>query len=174
MKQGPWRAGKSLRGLDLVGNVGPMISLYDTAKRKVVPLELRDPGKVSIYSCGPTVYAPPHIGHGRQMLVYDVLWRYLEWSGLEVKFVSNVTDIDDNIINRAQEEGREWTDIVTKCEAVWWTAVDRLNVRHPDEIPHAISPLRRSIRSTYSSYTSRRQSMADLPICINIRIDSIR
>ena len=114
-----------------------MISLYDTAKRKVVPLELRDPGKVSIYVCGPTVYAPPHIGHGRQVLVYDVLWRYLEWSGLEVMFVSNVTDIDDNIIKRAQEEGRDWTDIVTKCEAVWWRAIDRLNVRHPDEIPHA-------------------------------------
>jgi cysteinyl-tRNA synthetase len=75
-----------------------MISLYDTARQEVVPLQLRDPGKVSIYVCGPTVYAPPHLGHGRQTLVYDVLRRYLEWAGYEVTFVSNVTDIDDNII----------------------------------------------------------------------------
>ncbi|MCP3987616.1 MAG: cysteine--tRNA ligase [Actinomycetia bacterium] len=114
-----------------------MISLYDTATQEVVPLQLRDPGKVSIYVCGPTVYAPPHIGHGRQLLVYDVLRRYLEWSGFEVTFVSNVTDIDDNIIKRAAEEGRDWNDIVTRCEAVWWTAVDRLGVGRPDEVPHA-------------------------------------
>ena len=114
-----------------------MISLYDTAKQEVVPLELRDPGKVSIYVCGPTVYAPPHIGHGRQVLVYDILWRYLEWRGLDVHFVSNVTDIDDNIIKRAQEEERDWTDIVTRCEQVWWSAIDRLGVRRPDDVPHA-------------------------------------
>jgi cysteinyl-tRNA synthetase len=114
-----------------------MISLYDTATQEVVPLQLRDPGKVSIYVCGPTVYAPPHIGHGRQMLVYDILRRYLEWRGLAVHFVSNVTDIDDNIIKRANEEGRDWHDIVTRCEAVWWSAVDRLGVRRPDDVPHA-------------------------------------
>ena len=111
--------------------------LYDTAEQKVVPLAEREPGKVSIYVCGPTVYAPPHIGHGRQMLVYDVLRRYLEWTGRDVTFVSNITDIDDNIIDRAVREGRESDDIAVKCEAVWWDAVDRLDVRRPDLIPHA-------------------------------------
>jgi cysteinyl-tRNA synthetase len=114
-----------------------MISLYDTARQEVVPLELRDPGKVSIYVCGPTVYAPPHIGHGRQLLVYDIFRRYLEWTGLEVTLVSNVTDIDDNIINQAAEEGSDWTEVVARSEAIWWTAVDRLGVARPDEIPHA-------------------------------------
>ncbi len=114
-----------------------MINLYDTARQQVAPLAQRDRGKVSIYVCGPTVYGPPHIGHGRSMLVYDVLRRYLRWRGVEVTFVSNITDIDDNIINRANREGRDSTEIAVRCEAVWWDAVDRLGVERPDHIPHA-------------------------------------
>jgi cysteinyl-tRNA synthetase len=114
-----------------------MIELYDTAERQVVPLKLRDPGKVSIYVCGPTVYGPPHIGHGRQVLVYDVLWRFLEWSGLDVTFVSNITDIDDAIIDRANAEDRAWDDIARKCEAVWWEGLDRIGVRRPTHAPRA-------------------------------------
>ncbi len=113
------------------------IRLYDSAKQAVVPLELRDPGKVSMYVCGPTVYAPPHIGHGRMVLVFDVIRRYLEWAGFDVTFVSNITDIDDNIIKRANEEGRESAAIAVKCENIWWQAMDRINVRRPDHIPHA-------------------------------------
>lgn len=114
-----------------------MISLYDTARQEVVPLALRDPGKVSMYVCGPTVSGPPHLGHGRFVLVYDVLRRYLEWSGLDVLFVSNVTDIDDKIIARALDEGRDPADIAVKCESIWWEVMDRLGVRRPDETPHA-------------------------------------
>jgi cysteinyl-tRNA synthetase len=91
-----------------------MLHLYDTATREVRELAQRDPGKVSIYLCGPTVYAPPHLGHGRQNVVYDVLVRYLRWSGVDVRLVSNITDIDDQIINRANAEGRPWQDITTK------------------------------------------------------------
>ena len=76
-----------------------MLQLFDTARGQVRPLETREPGKVSMYVCGPTVYGPPHLGHGRFSLVFDVLRRYLEWSGLDVTYVSNITDIDDNIIN---------------------------------------------------------------------------
>ncbi len=114
-----------------------MISLYDTARGEVVELELRNPGHVSIYVCGPTVYGPPHIGHGRHALVYDVLRRFLRWSGLDVTFVSNVTDIDDKILQRANEERRDWTDIAAKCEAVWWKAMDLYDVERPDHTPHA-------------------------------------
>ena len=60
-----------------------MIRLHDTATATVRELALREPGKVSLYVCGPTVYGPPHLGHGRMTLVYDVLRRWLEWSGLE-------------------------------------------------------------------------------------------
>jgi cysteinyl-tRNA synthetase len=114
-----------------------VLRLYDTATREVRELALREPGKASIYLCGPTVYAPPHLGHGRQNVVYDVLVRYLRWSGLEVRFASNVTDIDDQIIDRANAEGRPWDDIARKCERVWFDAQSRMGVARPDDTPHA-------------------------------------
>ena len=114
-----------------------MLHLYDTATREVRELAMREPGKVSIYLCGPTVYGPAHLGHGRATLSYDILARYLEWTGLEVQLVSNVTDIEDKIIDRALREGRPWSDITTKCEAMWWKAMDGIGNRRPDDIPHA-------------------------------------
>lgn len=114
-----------------------MLNLYDTATQSVKPLALREPGKVSIYLCGPTVYGPPHLGHGRATLVYDILRRYLTWTGLEVRLVSNITDIDDKIIDRANKEGRPWTDITHKCEAVWFDAMGKLGVQRPTDVPHA-------------------------------------
>ncbi len=114
-----------------------MLHLYDTATREVRELALREPGSVSVYLCGPTVYGPPHLGHGRATLVYDVLRRYLEWSGLRVRLVSNITDIDDSIINRANRENRPWQEITTKCEAVWFEAMGRLGVARPTDVPHA-------------------------------------
>ncbi len=72
---------------------------------RTVELTQRDPGKVSIYVCGPTVYDVPHVGHGRTAIVYDTIRRYLEWRGFDVRFVSNVTDIEDKIIARAAERG---------------------------------------------------------------------
>lgn len=114
-----------------------VLHLYDTATRSVRELALREPGKVSIYLCGPTVYGPPHLGHGRATLVYDILRRYLEWSGLEVRFVSNITDIEDKIVERAVRERRPWQDITTACEAVWWQAMDAVDFERPTDTPHA-------------------------------------
>ncbi len=114
-----------------------MLHLYDTATREVRELELRDPGIVTIYLCGPTVYGPPHLGHGRATLVYDVLRRYLEWTGLRVRLASNITDIDDKIIDRANREGRPWTEITERCEAVWFEAMAALGVARPTDVPHA-------------------------------------
>ena len=114
-----------------------MFRLYDTATSEVRELRLRTPGRVGIYLCGPTVYGPPHLGHGRATLVYDILRRYLTWSGLEVTLVSNITDIDDKIIDLANREGRPWQDITRKCETVWFDAMSRLNVERPTLVPHA-------------------------------------
>ncbi len=114
-----------------------MLQLFDTAKGGVVPFEPREPGKVSMYVCGPTVYGPPHLGHGRFSLVFDVLRRYLAWAGNDVTYVSNITDIDDKIIQRALDEDRDWRDIAQRCEAVWYRAMDALGVLRPDHEPHA-------------------------------------
>jgi cysteinyl-tRNA synthetase len=108
-----------------------MLRLHDTATGEVRPLELRDPGQVSVYYCGPTVYDVPHVGHGRALLVYDTLRRYLEWTGLEVRFISNVTDIDDQIIRRAAEQDRSVDEVVTEYEAAYYDAVDALGVERP-------------------------------------------
>src|SRR4051812_35554719 len=114
-----------------------MLHLYDTATREVRELAMREPGTVSIYLCGPTVYGPPHLGHGRATLVYDILRRYLEWRGVRVRLVSNITDIDDKIIGRAENESRDWHEIATKCESVWWRAMDGVGVARPTDTPHA-------------------------------------
>jgi cysteinyl-tRNA synthetase len=90
-----------------------------------------------MYVCGPTVYDVPHLGHGRFSLVFDVLRRYLEFRGLEVRYVSNITDIDDHIISKAQEEGRTEAEVAGEYEAVWWEAIDALGIKRPTETPHA-------------------------------------
>ena len=122
-----------------------MLRLHDTATGEVAELEPRHPGRVSMYVCGPTVYDDPHLGHGRFALVWDVLRRYLEWTGLEVHFVSNVTDVDDKIIARANQEGRAPEEVAREYEAVWYRAMDALGVRRPDEDPHATAYVERMV-----------------------------
>ena len=114
-----------------------MISLYDTLKGEVRPLKLREEGRVALYACGPTVYDHPHLGHARSALTYDVLRRYLEWRGLEVRHVANITDIDDNIINRARDEGSTESDVAVEWEAVYIDAMARLGVLDPHDRPRA-------------------------------------
>ena len=114
-----------------------MLSLYDTATQGIRPLAMRRPGRLSIYLCGPTVYGPPHLGHGRATLVYDILRRYLTWTGVQVRLVSNITDIDDKIIDRANREDRPWQEITHKCEDVWFRAMSALGVERPTDVPHA-------------------------------------
>ena len=114
-----------------------MISLYDTLTGEVRPLVTRESGRVALYVCGPTVYDHPHLGHARSALTYDVLRRYLEWRGLEVRHVANVTDIDDNIINRARDEGRTESEVAVEWEAVYIDAMSALDVLDPHERPRA-------------------------------------
>jgi cysteinyl-tRNA synthetase len=90
-----------------------------------------------MYVCGPTVYDEPHLGHGRFSLVFDVPRRYLLFTGLEVNYVSNITDIDDRIIERASERGVEPAELTATYERVWWESMDALGVLRPDEDPHA-------------------------------------
>ena len=114
-----------------------MISLYDTLSGAVRPLELRRPGRVDIYACGPTVYDEPHLGHARGALTYDVLRRYLQWRGLEVQHVANVTDIDDKIIERARREGLTEPELAAHWDAVYVEAMEALGVLAPHQRPRA-------------------------------------
>ena len=113
--------------------------LTDTLTGRIRDLEPREPGKVSIYACGPTVYDVPHLGHARTALTYDVLVRYLRWRGQEVTLVSNITDIDDNIINRAAETGTTEPELAP--------SPPRTRPRAPDRNRTCGLPLRR--RSLY-------------------------
>ena len=114
-----------------------MIRLYDTLTGDVRPLAQRDEGKVSLYACGPTVYDHPHLGHARQAMTYDIIRRYLEWRGVEVNHVANVTDIDDNIINRATREGLTEPEVAVHWEGIYIEAMDALDILHPHQRPHA-------------------------------------
>jgi cysteinyl-tRNA synthetase len=114
-----------------------VIRLYDSVDGEVRELALRDPGRVSMYVCGPTVDNLPHLGHGRFTLVWDVLRRWFTFRGLDVNYVSNITDIEDKIIARSLLEDTSTDQVVATYEGLWWEAMDQLGVARPDEAPHA-------------------------------------
>ncbi|MBS1265993.1 MAG: Cysteine--tRNA ligase [Acidimicrobiaceae bacterium] len=103
-------------------------------KTEFVP---RDPGKASVYWCGPTVYDLPHLGHARSTLAFDILVRYLRWSGYDVCSASNITDIDDKIIARAASEGSTEPELAARFEKAFIDQMDLLNIAHPDLRPRA-------------------------------------
>jgi cysteinyl-tRNA synthetase len=90
-----------------------------------------------MYVCGPTVYDLPHLGHGRFTLVWDVARRWFTFRGLTVRYVSNITDIDDNIISRALREGTSEPEVAATYEDQWWEAMSAIGVARPDDVPHA-------------------------------------
>ncbi|MEI2698538.1 MAG: DALR domain-containing protein [Microthrixaceae bacterium] len=145
-----------------------MIRLYDTAAGQVLPLEPRTPGQVSMYVCGPTVYGPPHLGHGRFSLVFDVLRRYLIWAGLDVTYVSNITDIDDKIIRRSQDEGRPWQEITEEFERVWFEAMDAIGVLRPDQVPHATGYVQQMVDMIQELVTSGAAYLTDDGVYLSV------
>ena len=104
------------------------------AKEEFVPV---DENEVKIYACGPTVYNYIHIGNARPLCVFDVLRRYLEYRGYNVKFVQNFTDIDDKIINRANEEGISFEEVSKKYIEEFWTDAHGLNFKDATIHPKA-------------------------------------
>jgi cysteinyl-tRNA synthetase len=114
-----------------------MVRIRDTLSRDTVELATREPGKVSMYVCGPTVYDSPHIGNARTAVAFDTIRRYLEWAGFDVTYVSNVTDVEDKIIARAAREDRSEPEVASEFETVYFDQMRRLNVRDADHRPHA-------------------------------------
>jgi cysteinyl-tRNA synthetase len=111
--------------------------LFNTLAGQVEELVPRDPGRVGIYVCGPTVQGPPHFGHARAQLVPDVLRRHLVWSGYDVYVVRNITDIEDKILAAAAAAGRTPASHAEHYTRVWEREIARLGILPPDVAPRA-------------------------------------
>ena len=111
--------------------------LFNTLTGQVTDLHPRDPGRVGIYACGPTVQGPPHFGHARAQLLPDVLRRALQWLGYDVFLVRNITDIDDKILQTAAAEGRTAASQAEHYTRVWERQIERLGILAPDVAPRA-------------------------------------
>ncbi len=113
------------------------LHLYDTQSRTTSPFTPIKAGEVGIYLCGATVQAPPHIGHVRSGVNFDILRRWLMKSGYNVTFIRNVTDIDDKILHKAVHEEMPWWAVAMKYERAFTAAYDALNVLPPTYEPRA-------------------------------------
>jgi len=114
-----------------------MLKIYDTltqSKREFTPIE---EGKVRMYVCGTTIYDYCHIGHGRTYIAFDVIVRYLRFSGYDLTYVRNITDIDDKIINRANENGENFTDLTKRFTEIMHEDFEALGIQKPDIEPKA-------------------------------------
>ena len=113
------------------------LHLYDTATREVSEFKSLKPSQASIYVCGATVQGPPHIGHVRSGVNFDILRRWLISSGYAVTFVRNVTDIDDKILHTAKHDEMPWWAVAMKYERVFTAAYAQLNILPPTYEPRA-------------------------------------
>jgi len=113
------------------------LRLYDSATRQIRDFDPIRPGKVGIYHCGLTVQGPPHIGHIRKEVVFDVLSRWMEHDGYDVTVVANITDIDDKVLAKSVEAGQEWWALAYANERALHQAYDALGCRPPTYEPRA-------------------------------------
>ena len=113
------------------------LSLYDTATGAIRPFEPLHPGEASIYCCGLTVQAAPHLGHIRKEVVFDVLRRWMTYTGTKVTLVVNVTDLNEKIVSKGEEEGRPWWEHAYLYERELHKATAALGVLPPTYEPRA-------------------------------------
>ena len=113
------------------------MKIFNTLTRTKDEFKPINEGEVKIYACGPTVYNYIHIGNARPLCVFDVLRRYFEWRGMKVNFVQNFTDIDDKLINKANEEGITVPEVAERFINEFWTDAKGLNVREATVHPKA-------------------------------------
>ncbi len=111
--------------------------IYNTLSRQKEPLQPIEPGKIRMYVCGPTVYDYYHIGNARTFSVFDMVYRWLSSSGFEVNYVRNITDIDDKIIERANENKESMTALTERMTTAMFEDSDRLKLLRPTHSPRA-------------------------------------
>ena len=113
------------------------LKIYNTLTRKKEPFVPVNPGKIGMYVCGVTVYDMCHIGHARSVVLFDVIYRYLVKTGLDVNYIRNFTDIDDKIINRANQLGEDWKQLAERYVKEFHVDMDALGVKRPNIEPKA-------------------------------------
>ena len=113
------------------------IQIYNTLTRQKEPFEPINPGEVKMYVCGPTVYDKAHVGHAMSVLVFDIIRRYLQYRGYDVRHVMNYTDVDDKIIQRALIEDKDPFELARGYVQEFEQHLEELNVLHPTKTPHA-------------------------------------
>ncbi len=121
----------------MAGTISEPMQIYNTLGRELVEFVPRDQGAVSMYVCGATVQARPHLGHGRYVVVFDVIRRYLAWLGYDVTYVRNVTDVEDRIIEAANELGVDTQDVVEQSYNDFAEAYRLLRIEEPTVEPWA-------------------------------------
>lgn len=134
-----------------------MIRIYNTATRTKEDFEQLELGQVKMYVCGPTVYNYIHIGNARTFICFDIIRRYLMWRGFQVTFVQNITDVDDKIINKANEEGRTPAEVAEEFTTAFIEDMRAVGVMDPDirpkateEIPAMIDLINRLIENGHA------------------------
>ncbi|MFN8949736.1 MAG: cysteine--tRNA ligase [Aphanizomenon sp.] len=113
------------------------LSIYNTLTRRQEQFTTVEPGKVKMYYCGVTVYDYCHLGHARACIVWDVVRRYLQFIGYDVRYIQNFTDIDDKILKRAREENSSMEVVAEKYIQAYFEDMSRLGIKEADEYPRA-------------------------------------
>ena len=113
------------------------LRIYNTLTRSLEEFRPLEPGKARVYGCGPTIYDYPHIGNFRTFMVFDLLHRYLEWSGLDVRFVNNLTDVDDKVIRGARDAGVAIREYTEPFAVAFLSDLHTLGIRPVDLYPRA-------------------------------------
>ena len=123
-----------------------MLKIYNTYSDKLEEFKEIEPNKVKMYVCGPTVYDHPHLGHARCYITWDVVYRYLKFLGYDVTYCRNVTDVDDKILKKADEQGCTPDEVAKKYYDIFSDSMKNLNNLKPDIEPFATKTLGEMIK----------------------------
>lgn len=145
------------------------IFIYSSLTRKKEEFIPLNPPQVNIYTCGVTVYDESHIGHARSLYIFDVMRRYLKYRGFDVKFVRNITDIDDKIINRARELKIDWQQLVKKYIDRYYQDLEVLGIERGDYEPRATENIQDMIRHIKGLMDKGYAYVTDSGVYFNVR-----
>ena len=145
------------------------LRLYNTLSRSKEDFAPREPGKVLMYVCGPTVYNHVHIGNARTFLSFDVVRRYLSWRGFDVRYVQNITDVDDKIIRAANDEGVPAAEIAARYTEAFLDAMRRLGIMPPTAQPLATETIQPMIAMAQRLIDTGHAYEADGSVYFSVR-----